>query len=297
MTLTTERPSVYDTHPLAMLIPAMGEDEFANLRQDIEANGLRVPILLYEGKVLDGRHRLRACEETGVAPTFERYNGDEPAAHVLSLNLHRRHLSVSQRAMIATDFLPALTDEFKRRQAAALDARRGPDGRAHADQNGSKEPLRSAPGPNRAQRDAGQIVGVSRPTIDRAVRVARLDPDLAERVRDGELTVSAAHDMVQGAARKPPLIGVDITATVERSAPDQDVPLEGRHLLVANKHRQRLQVLVGTCQAFSALDELKVELAARVAEPDEIASWDEVIKQGIDALTRVRRRLPKRKEQ
>jgi ParB-like chromosome segregation protein Spo0J len=62
---------------------------------------LHEPIVVYEDKVLDGRNRLRACTAAGVEPTFTVYTGDDPVAYVVSLNLRRRHLDESQRAMVA----------------------------------------------------------------------------------------------------------------------------------------------------------------------------------------------------
>lgn len=91
----------YGLHPLCETLPDMPADQFSSLVEDIRANGLRHPIVLFEGKILDGRHRFRACTDASVAPAFEEFTGTDPLAFVLSENLRRRHLSDSQRAMVA----------------------------------------------------------------------------------------------------------------------------------------------------------------------------------------------------
>ena len=85
-------------HPLSAAFPAMPEADFDALRVDIATNGLRTPVVLHSGQVLDGWHRYRACAWAGVEPRTVDFDGDDPVAFVLSMNLSRRHLTPSQRA-------------------------------------------------------------------------------------------------------------------------------------------------------------------------------------------------------
>lgn len=86
-----------ELHPLCGLVPAMSEGEFAALVDDIRANGLREPIWLYEGKIIDGRHRYRACLQLGIPCPTREFLGKDAQSFVVSMNVHRRHLSHAQR--------------------------------------------------------------------------------------------------------------------------------------------------------------------------------------------------------
>ena len=88
-------------HELASLFPMLPETEINLLAQDIKTNGLMSPITLYGDKILDGRNRYKACELAGVEPFFTEYTGNDPLQYVISLNLSRRHLNESQRAVVA----------------------------------------------------------------------------------------------------------------------------------------------------------------------------------------------------
>lgn len=93
----------YEAHEYANLFPMMTAMELDALSEDIKANGLRHPIVLYEGEVLDGRNRLLACERVGAEPTFTEYEGDAAGALAMveSLNIERRALTSGQRAIVA----------------------------------------------------------------------------------------------------------------------------------------------------------------------------------------------------
>ena len=92
----------YPIHPVAELFPPMTELELAGLIADIQQNGQRESIVIWRGSLIDGRHRLQACLELNIKPVIKELSDDEdPVAYVISHNLHRRHLSTSQRAVIA----------------------------------------------------------------------------------------------------------------------------------------------------------------------------------------------------
>lgn len=95
-----------EIHELAEAFPPMDGEAFAALVEDIRQNGLLTRITLSaDGKILDGRNRYKACLAAEVEPTFEVYNGDgtreDLVGFVISRNFHRRHLTESQRAMVA----------------------------------------------------------------------------------------------------------------------------------------------------------------------------------------------------
>ena len=84
-------------HPVANIFPLMTGAEYDALVSDIAEHGQREAIWLHDGEILDGRNRYRACLDLGLVPEFREYTGDDPQSFVVSLNLHRRHLTREQR--------------------------------------------------------------------------------------------------------------------------------------------------------------------------------------------------------
>ena len=89
----------YKQHPLSAAFPSMPEADIQALADDIKENGLHSPVVIYNGLVLDGWHRVRACEKAKVNVRSIEYKGKNPVAFVKSHNWHRRHMTESQKAM------------------------------------------------------------------------------------------------------------------------------------------------------------------------------------------------------
>ena len=152
-------------HPVSEIFPSMPPAEFDALVADITANGLREPIHVMGNSVVDGRHRYRACLQAGVEPQFVVVpDGTDLNALVISLNLRRRHLDESQRAMVAARLanLPLGSNQHAQICAPSQDS-------------------------------AAEMLNVSRRTVQHARAVLEHGaPELATAVDSGVIAVSSA---------------------------------------------------------------------------------------------------------
>lgn len=170
MTEETNYPQEYELHDFCKLFPPMPEDQFTALMQDISANGLRQPIVLHEGKILDGRHRYKACINLNLEPISVIYDGDDPLGFVVSHNLSRRHLDESQRAMIGARIanLKVGDNQYK---------------------EGGKIFLPTSV----SNLEAAKRMGVSDMAVKQAKKVLKQGaPELADAVDSGQIAVSVA---------------------------------------------------------------------------------------------------------
>lgn len=165
-------------HDYAQLFPLIIGDDYQALVQDIETNGQRAPIVLYEGKILDGRNRYRVCKELTLEPLTEVYTGDDALAYVLSLNLYRRQLTVAQRALIAADLSSLRSTSASTSENAAagheIDAAR------------------------MAIEEAAKVLGISPRSVSSACKVVRDGTsELVNAVKSGQVSVSAAEQVAK----------------------------------------------------------------------------------------------------
>ena len=154
-------------HPTADIFPLMRGPEFDGLVEDIRVNGLRESIWVYQGLIIDGRNRYRACQECRVVPVYVKYEGleSELIPFVVSLNLHRRHLNESQRAMVASRIADLELGGNQHDEGVSIDT-------------------------------ASEMLNVGRTSVARARKVQDQGaPELVEAVESGAVSVNAAKDV------------------------------------------------------------------------------------------------------
>lgn len=163
----------HEYHELSTVFSSFEDtEEFKKLVEDIKRDGLNHPILLWQGKIVDGRHRHKACHLAGVEPRYEHLPDgmtlQQVMDRVVAENILRRHLTTGQRAMIAAA-LANMTSGYRT----------------------DVEPKANLP-EVKSNADAAKSLNVSERTVKDAKEVKRDAPDLAEKVARGEMSLNAA---------------------------------------------------------------------------------------------------------
>lgn len=159
-------------HPLAKLFPPMTDSEFSELVAHMKVSGQQSPIVTLDGMILDGHHRFKACQKLNLKPIFRELDFlEDPLLFVIGANMRRRHLTESQKAMVAAEI----------------------EGMKHGGDRTSDRQV--VPGPlDRkpvTRQQAADSVGVSFSSVTRAARIKREAPEKVEAIKRGETTVKA----------------------------------------------------------------------------------------------------------
>lgn len=183
-------------HPACLVLPEMQPDEYEDLKRDIERHGVREPVRIHGGFILDGRHRWRACQELGIKCPTEDVTIDQDESlveWVVSTNVHRRSLTASQRAAVAAGMLPLLEEEAKERQ------RRGKAAPPPAAKHDL--PARLPEGQTGESREhAAKATGASPRYVQDAKAIKQASPETFEKVKSGEVSIPEAKRQL----KKPP---------------------------------------------------------------------------------------------
>ncbi len=191
-------------HPASDIFPLVDAD-IQELQADIKANGQLEPILLLDGKILDGRTRYRACEGLGVEPLTKdvEIDKDSVIAFVVSLNLKRRHLNESQRAIAAAKIKDYFNDNKMKKTLVKGD---GLLGNISKDDSGSTFMEVAEKDGDQWSERAGKVFSVSGRSVRKADKLLTNGTrELKEAAESGEVRISTAvklAELSQGEQRK-----------------------------------------------------------------------------------------------
>ena len=252
----------HELHPLCTLFPRLEGAEFDTLVQDIRTNGLREPIVLHDGMILDGGNRYRACQQAQIEPRFSEFAGESIVSYVLSANLHRRHLSPGQQAAIV-----ASAQDWAKAQTVG-----------RPEQSGNVTGLATVA-------DRAAQSGASDKTQRMADKVVRENPKLGAAVARGEVSLPEAHRHVS-----PPKPAPQI---VHEEPPEPD-DSDGFDLAdMADQMRQELEAYAKVMDADEPLAAARKEIArlvevARIGQSriDGLMNENAVLKREVKRLQR-----------
>jgi hypothetical protein len=244
-------------HPLSAAFPAMLAEDFLTLKDDIEINGQREPIVIFDGMVLDGWHRYRACIELMLGPITQEIDArEDPVAFVKSRNLHRRHLTTSQRV-------------------AALVA--------CSEWHPSHRSKKVEPGSTfvKTNEEIAKEAGTTIRTVTDAKTAMKAG--LIESVRDGEMTVKQAANIARGKSESP----VKKASAKKSTAPADGDPTATE---LAESEREAADELAALRQIVLADD----NLAEALAEAKKLRALNRVLQERIDGLINEKGELVRR---
>jgi hypothetical protein len=266
-------------HPVSEIFPLMTGAAFDELVHDIQINGLRESLWRHEGQIIDGRNRYNACLKAGVSPTYREWDGEgDLTKFVVSLNLHRRHLNESQRAMVASKL------------ASLPPGVRGDRQGKHANST-STNSLRMTTG------QASELLNVGTTTIAEAKRVrASGAPEIIKAVEDGEISTHSAQRIIQlPKDEQPAALAEKKKPKHERVTPPSNGNGGSKKETFTKRHAGRkapeaVRGAIGTLVGLATgLDSFTAKDAAPT--PDEAKQWERDLLAVISAVNRFRRQL------
>ena len=176
------------------IFPEMQPEDYIRLKNDMAKNGYdsTMPIMIYQGDIIDGWNRFKACCELGIEPVTAEYKGsDSDAIEYIMRTNKRRNLSSSQWACIAAE-----ADEILNAIGEAVEAAKAEKNRIAAIQQHSggcdnkltdPQPIRQ---PERVTQKAAEMFNTNRTYISEAAKLKAEQPEVFEQIKNGEKTIS-----------------------------------------------------------------------------------------------------------
>jgi ParB-like chromosome segregation protein Spo0J len=265
-------------HPFANAFPMITGADFAELVESIEEHGLREKIIVTsDGTLIDGRNRWAALDAIGwqdyssVTETLPEGTTEEDILElIVTRNLHRRHLTPSQKGMLGA--------ELERQLAVITKRGQGSPNYRRAAVKGEPEPEPTKRHQETAAARAAKLTGASERYVETAKAVMKDAPDLADGIRSGDMTLNAARNEMK-----------------KRKTVEPSVPGEGPTSPKSGKRLPKRSTVAAVNSAMSTLNGLCIAISGAELDPDtptgQRAEWFAELGKHIKTLSDFRRKL------
>lgn len=218
------------------IFPEAKPEDYNEIKDDIAKNGFDPTraITLYQGEIIDGWNRQRACDELGIKPSYVTFQGSDSDAidFVMSTN-RRRNLNSGQKAAVAADYedlIKAIREEVERERRAKQAEELS---KTHAAKLegvcGKNLPQTNTRDEFKTAHKVAQLFNTNRTYVNQAVKMKEQAPEVFERVKAGKMTMQDANKAVRAIPTDPWM--------EDEKQRKQEV--EAGHTVVANQQRDK----------------------------------------------------------
>ena len=168
---------------LEVLIPPLTSEEFKQLERNILEEGIRDPLVTWNGILVDGHNRYRIAQEYDIDfETVEKEFADINAVKVWMINnqFGRRNLNNYQRSVLALQLEDVFKAKAKENQAIQF--------------KGNSLPKISAEvKPIETRQEIAKVANVSHDTISKVKKIeATASPEIKAKVSTGQISINEA---------------------------------------------------------------------------------------------------------
>ncbi len=172
---------------LQRLIPPLTQEEFSQLTANVLAEGIREPIITWNGTIVDGHNRYQIAQEHGLEyDTSEMYfkSLDECKEWMILNQFGRRNLSNYQRSVLALELEQVFRDKARANQSIQFKG------------SSLRENLPEVK-PMRTREELAKVANVSDRTIDKVkVIEAKANDKIKEQLRSGEVSINKIYQTI-----------------------------------------------------------------------------------------------------
>lgn len=202
------------------IFPEAKDADFARLREDIGKNGYDSthPIILYQGDILDGWNRQKACDELGVKATYQDFTGtDAEAIDFMMRTNKRRNLNSGQWACIAEEaheLKAAIAEQVEKDRIAKIaktmegNTNRLTTGQLAVKASDYIEQMQQKLVTSDANRNVtdtkiAKAFNTNRTYVNQASKIRKAAPEVFEKVKAGKMTMQDANKAVRAIPTDP----------------------------------------------------------------------------------------------